>query len=55
MAKLNNVQQTKNKFIRDFVGLTKFDKGIIVNFLKEIVLPMLRIIDISTVLLKLWI
>jgi hypothetical protein len=32
-AKLSNVVQIKNKFIRDFVGLTKFDKGIIVNFL----------------------
>jgi hypothetical protein len=35
MAKLSNVQQTKNKFIRDFIGLTKFDKEIIVNFLKK--------------------
>jgi len=51
-AKLNNVQQTKNNFIRDFVGLTKFDNRIIVIFLKEKVLPISSNIEISILLLK---
>jgi hypothetical protein len=54
-AKLNNVQQTKNKFIRDFVGLTKFDKGIILNFFTGKVLNMFRNIEISKPLQKIWI